>query len=51
MGTLLLILALACFLLDAFGTTISKLKLLSLGLAFWVASLLVGVAYAYAASR
>lgn len=39
---LLLVLALLCFILAAFGATIGHVALVPLGLAFWVGAYLVG---------
>ena len=39
--TVLLAAALICFLLDVFSVTLRTIKLIPLGLAFWVASVLI----------
>jgi hypothetical protein len=41
LGTILLVIALVCFVLAAFNATIVKVSLLPLGLAFWVLSMLL----------
>ena len=41
LGTILLALALVCFVLAAFNATVKKVSLLPLGLAFWVLSMLL----------
>ena len=42
LGTILLIVALICFVLAAVGVAVSRLNLIALGLACWVASVLAG---------
>lgn len=39
---ILLIFALVCFIISAFGMSAGKVNLMALGLAFWVGSLLLG---------
>lgn len=39
--TILLVLALVCFLLDVFNVVVGTIKWIPLGLAFWVASVLI----------
>lgn len=41
LGTILLVLALVCFVLAAFNATVKKVSLLPLGLAFWVLAMLL----------
>ena len=43
LSTILLAIAFICFLLGAFGVKTGKVSIMSLGLAFWVLSSLVGV--------
>lgn len=41
--TIFLIVALVCFVLSAFEVTLNRINLVSLGLAFWVLSILVPI--------
>ena len=42
LATILLVIALVCFVAGAVGFSVRRINLIALGLAFWVASLLAG---------